>query len=97
MDIKVLTQNFLVKKLQELNNNSDEFIKWVADIILLSDKEQLALLESFRSEFITVVEAQKNALEAEKLQKEQEMTQAINALTALDGKVEKKVAPVEEK
>lgn len=96
MDTKILTQQMLAKKLAELNNDADGFIKWVADVILLTDAEQLAMIDSFREEAKQFMQAQKDALEAEKLKAESQLTQSINALTALDGKVEK-VAPVAEK
>jgi negative regulator of sigma E activity len=98
MESKQLVEQMLGKKLQELNNNANEFIKWCADIILLDDVQQLELIETFRLDLKTFVEAQKNALEAEKLKAETELTQHINALVALDGKVEKvlKEAPVVE-
>ena len=95
MDLKQLTEQMLGKKLQELNNNGDQFVKWCAEIILLDDAQQLAMLEAFRTEYQGYMQAQKDALEAEKIRAETELTKHINALTSLDGKVEK--IPVGEK
>lgn len=89
MDTKVLTEQMLAKKLQELNGNADEFIRWVAGVILLPDAEQISMIESFKEETKVFVRAQKDALESEKLKAEAELTKGINALTALDGKIKK--------
>lgn len=96
MDIKVLTEQMLARKLQELNNNADEFVRFCAEVILQTDQEQLAMIENFRTEAKQFIQAQKDALESEKLKAESELTKSINALTALEGKVEK-VAPAVEK
>lgn len=96
MELKQLVEQMLGKKLQELNNNGVEFVKWCADIIILDDAQQLAMLEEFRAEAQNFVQAQKDALEAEKLKAEAELTKHINALTALDGKVEKVAEKVTE-
>ena len=89
MELRQLVEQMLARKLQELNNNADEFIKFCSEIILLSDQEQLAMIESFRAEAKLFIQAQKDALEAEKLKSESELTKSINALTALEGKIEK--------
>ncbi len=64
-------------------------MKFCADVILLTDAEQLAMISTFKDEAKQFMQAQKDALEAEKLKAEAELTKGINALTALDGKVEK--------
>lgn len=97
MEIRQLVEQMLATKLREFNNNADQFIKWCAEIILLTDAEQLDLVEGFRVQVRTQVQAEKDAQEANKISRENELTQAINALDALDGKIEKPVAVTEEK
>lgn len=81
--LEELVTELLAEKYQEYNGNIPEFLKWTAKAVLLTDAQLKSHLKTAYEAKLTKREADKAALESQKLNAEQQLTQAANSLSSV--------------